>query len=209
MMKAGMGEGGQNTFSCMPRAGSRPHSTCRTFGAPGTTRGRRARQAVAGDEAGDTWRARHVPPCQYGEPKASRPSPCPTVSSPPYSATSRAGPISGRETERELARDGERASQGWRGTERESASKRPRERKRRKQEETRERASTGRRERARERAADVPSTRRFPQNGPFIRMVPKTNCAAHRHLSNRSFDCVCGRDHLRMLLGGRPRAMRQ
>ena len=30
-----MGEGGQNTFSCMPRAGSRPHSTCRMDRVPG------------------------------------------------------------------------------------------------------------------------------------------------------------------------------
>ena len=71
-------------------------------GAPGTTRGRQAsgtRQTVAGGEAGEGrgTRGRQArdtsPPRQYGEPKASRSSPCPTAPSPPCSIATRGSPL--------------------------------------------------------------------------------------------------------------------
>ena len=74
---------------------------------------------VADVDVDDTWqttsREEDVAPCQYGEPKASRSSPCPTVSSLPYSSTSRAVAIPSPPAPSPLSTNGalNRATRAW------------------------------------------------------------------------------------------------
>ena len=93
------GGGGSRTLAFMTRRSAARHGTLRVLATDGeegvplegvprkASRGRPWQ--VTRQSARDTWRARHVAPCQYAEPKARRSSPCPTASSPPCSIASR------------------------------------------------------------------------------------------------------------------------